>query len=524
MELSLAIITENLSVLGSVVSLTAPPDIKFRGVRKLTDAPEALDASFIYVCRTKTLAQLSDSQLRENYFIVKASRPTELRGRVNGVGISCSASTNEIMNAMIAMFDRFESFQHTVREAALGKSGLQPFFDIAADVFSDCLVIASDPSFNLVGASAASVEDEYINSILERGYFDVDDLNRMAMAGYYEDERKYVKPIFYDAEHTVCGKPYLVRSFRADGAAHSFVGCYLLDGEPPTLMETELFTIFSSAIEEYYEINGVLSLESEAYQPVIKELIGGELPDSGSFSEICARLRVPFHGPFRLGIIQSDAGSRIKSSQILNQLKLHCPLPSCGRFLHESSVLVLFYDWSAEDALHDGAVGDGLKTLKTILEANKSYIGISSSFQDISEFYIGYRQALAAVEAGGKCRADERLYLYSDYCIYDMLASYGREMPLSTVCVQYLERIVGGDAGRAQADIELLYYYLSCERSLSQTAEKVHMHRNSVIYRIQKIEDRLGLDLDDANVRLRLILTIRMYMNGMLGLSSEPKK
>ena len=50
------------------------------------------------------------------------------------------------------------------------------------------------------------------------------------------------------------------------------------------------------------------------------------------------------------------------------------------------------------------------------------------------------------------------------------------------------------------------------------------MHRNSVIYRLQKIQDILNLDLDDPDVRMRLMITFKiMQMQGKLpAMDSEP--
>ena len=36
------------------------------------------------------------------------------------------------------------------------------------------------------------------------------------------------------------------------------------------------------------------------------------------------------------------------------------------------------------------------------------------------------------------------------------------------------------------------------------------MHRNSVIYRLNKIQEILGLDLDDPDVRLRLLISFKI--------------
>jgi purine catabolism regulator len=45
--------------------------------------------------------------------------------------------------------------------------------------------------------------------------------------------------------------------------------------------------------------------------------------------------------------------------------------------------------------------------------------------------------------------------------------------------------------------------------NLSRTAEVMHLHRNTLIYRLERIAAILGADLDDAEVRLRLQLALK---------------
>ena len=59
-------------------------------------------------------------------------------------------------------------------------------------------------------------------------------------------------------------------------------------------------------------------------------------------------------------------------------------------------------------------------------------------------------------------------------------------------------------------NLHLLRYYLLSERSISSTAQLLHLHRNSVIYRLGKIEKTLGVDLDDPDVRLRLLISLKI--------------
>jgi PucR C-terminal helix-turn-helix domain/GGDEF-like domain len=62
---------------------------------------------------------------------------------------------------------------------------------------------------------------------------------------------------------------------------------------------------------------------------------------------------------------------------------------------------------------------------------------------------------------------------------------------------------------KRDAWIRTLQSYLDHQGSLSRAAEELHLHRNAVAYRIDRIYERLGLDREDADVRLLLQLACR---------------
>ncbi|MFR5421514.1 MAG: hypothetical protein ACLTG4_05885 [Oscillospiraceae bacterium] len=76
-------------------------------------------------------------------------------------------------------------------------------------------------------STRSSVDDiPYFRDLLQRGYYSREDMNQIASWGYYEDERKCVQPVLYPAEKTICGYPFLVRSYKNHGAAYCFIGCF----------------------------------------------------------------------------------------------------------------------------------------------------------------------------------------------------------------------------------------------------------------------------------------------------------
>ncbi|HWT95553.1 MAG TPA: helix-turn-helix domain-containing protein, partial [Solirubrobacteraceae bacterium] len=62
---------------------------------------------------------------------------------------------------------------------------------------------------------------------------------------------------------------------------------------------------------------------------------------------------------------------------------------------------------------------------------------------------------------------------------------------------------------RAATAVRTLQVFLDERGSFVRTAERLHLHRNAVAYRIARIVEQLGVDLDDPDVRLTLQLACR---------------
>ena len=62
---------------------------------------------------------------------------------------------------------------------------------------------------------------------------------------------------------------------------------------------------------------------------------------------------------------------------------------------------------------------------------------------------------------------------------------------------------------RGEIAIRTLAAYLDQQGSIVRTAQALHLHRNAVTYRLRRITDLLGVDLDDPDQRLVLQLACR---------------
>ena len=83
---------------------------------------------------------------------------------------------------------------------------------------------------------------------------------------------------------------------------------------------------------------------------------------------------------------------------------------------------------------------------------------------------------------------------------------------------------VGGNAGSAlgpllahdrdnNADlVGTLGAFFAANGSPKEAAERLQVHRNTVLYRLDRVRDITGYDLEDANLRLRLHLALHVHL------------
>jgi len=116
------------------------------------------------------------------------------------------------------------------------------------------------------------------------------------------------------------------------------------------------------------------------------------------------------------------------------------------------------------------------------------------------------RGAIAAARAAGKPAG---VTAHDATGVQRMLMEwYASDTARSSVRTQLapLERL--GQA-RSQTAIRTLATFLDEQGSIARTAERLHLHRNAVAYRMRRITGLLGVDLDDPDQRLALQLACR---------------
>ena len=147
--------------------------------------------------------------------------------------------------------------------------------------------------------------------------------------------------------------------------------------------------------------------------------------------------------------------------------------------------------------------------LQTFISNNPVCVGFSLPCRGIADIRYLYGQAQAAIRYGSLYAPESRSYRLFDYAIEYILTS-GSFMDCVHACFPALTELWDSRKENNQEMIHTLKCYLDNERSLTKTSSLLFTHRNTILYRIKKIQELLGADLEQAYVRDYIRLSMRI--------------
>ncbi len=136
--------------------------------------------------------------------------------------------------------------------------------------------------------------------------------------------------------------------------------------------------------------------------------------------------------------------------------------------------------------------------------------GIGRLAKDVQLIPKSYREAQQALEMGRRLFGDGKLHSFARLGVYRLLFHLHSQKELSDFYQETLGPLLDTDGHNNSALIETLEGFFRCNGNLSETARTMHLHRNSLLYRLGRIEELLGRSLEDPEFRLSLQIALKI--------------
>jgi DNA-binding PucR family transcriptional regulator len=138
-------------------------------------------------------------------------------------------------------------------------------------------------------------------------------------------------------------------------------------------------------------------------------------------------------------------------------------------------------------------------------------VGFSMPFRSIEQLSLRYRQASFAFSKGENEKYSINFCKeYAFNYLTEQLFQQSKALELLHPALNILEEY---DLKKNTKLYETLYQYLINERNLVCTAKKLFIHRNSLLYRIQRISKLTKSDFDSDVERLHMLLSYEIMKN-----------
>jgi purine catabolism regulator len=273
-----------------------------------------------------------------------------------------------------------------------------------------------------------------------------------------------------------------------------------------TLDEAAVGSAAAAAAIEMTRERAVMEAEERAQAGVIEELTTGVGPFTESLRRRSARLQIDLEQDHVVMVATvAAAPTPTALDACLRDLR------AVARFAHAGMV----------DGNFAAIVGPSEKGLHGLAEGFRE--GLARRFGN-SEVSLGagrwkaglegvrqsYREAKEALRLGLDIFGAGRTTLYSDLGLYRLILSVRDHPEVERFYRETMGKLAAQDARSNGELLRTLEAYFSSNGSPTEAAARLHVHRNTLLYRLQRIRSVAELDLDDPEVRLALQVGLRI--------------
>lgn len=159
---------------------------------------------------------------------------------------------------------------------------------------------------------------------------------------------------------------------------------------------------------------------------------------------------------------------------------------------------------------------DTLNLCKTIysdavkkINSMEIIVGIGRSYIDISQLYKSQEQAKLIVEHLSKGTTKSIIH-YDDLGIYRILAHDELKGELIDFCKDTIMPLIEYDKEYDSELVKTLKQYFKFNGNMKKVSEKMYMHYNTIVYRVNKIKAITGMDIEESDNSLNLQIALKI--------------
>lgn len=405
--------------------------------------------------------------------------------------------------AKITHLQRANAGLHLFANAFFSDQGLQHMADIAYEVFGNPVFVV-DTSFKYLAISSAfSPNNTIFEEELASGYILEAGIRSIREANLDEKVRNSSKPYYFVTP--LHGTGMLIAPVKIHGIEVAKVMLYeslkpITDIDSLLLSRLSRFISMELQKDSFYNQN-----RDVMFSYFLADLL--ENPET-NYPSVRERLHIlGFNLKEDLYIMTISASSYREANAKLEVIvrELNSILTGSIYAIYENTLVMLF-----SRSRENGLSAYELHTLEHYLRNNSLTAGMSNFFTDLKSARRFYLQAKKAAEVGRRLQEEGPIHYYSTAYFYHIMEICEKEEDLQYFIHPAMMKLLYHDRERHSELLKTMYYFLKTPGNPAHTAENLHIHKNTLLYRMNKIKTLTGCGLEDGDEIMSLGLSYKL--------------
>lgn len=422
-------------------------------------------------------------------------------------------SAGELFNAvmdLLAEVSDITAGMHILVNALISGNGLQYLVDSATQLLGNPIYVIDLQNKYLAISAGIIPPNDFLREENETGYVSEESFSAIRRNRLDEKIRACGSAFYYYS--TVAGQGMLVDTLTIQDIEVGHI-MMMETQQPFREFDADFFHRFGKLVSmELQKDSAYAHNKGVMFSYFLGDLIKDSRHNARDARNRMKALGRSFYDTFYiLAIPPSDQGmTELKFELILEKL----------RDIFVGSIYVIYEDtivFLISKPLDEGLSEYELVSLRDYLSANNLKAGISNFFLKLENTTRAYRQAVDSVHLGRKLQDDAPIYFYSDYYLYQIVEHYEKQDPeLRFLIHPGLMKLYLYDREHGTDFIDTLIAYLASPGHPTEVAGKLHVHKNTLLYRMGKIKEITrcefvqGEDFMNFNLSIRIMKYLHM--------------
>ena len=253
---------------------------------------------------------------------------------------------------------------------------------------------------------------------------------------------------------------------------------------------------------ELARLRSIADTELRLRRDLVQELLAGT--DDESALARAEALDYDLRRPHRVVVVEGKGRSRAPDAL----------LSAVRRAMRQAGLTGLFETWSGNVAVITPGHTDWERLRGMVLSdlgGSQCHIGVGSSCARPSELPRSLREAGPALRLQKTLLPGNSACEYPKLGVFRMLAAIPDLSDVDGFVREWLGSLLDYDARKKAELVHTLTQYLEHGGNYDATAAKLSVHKSTLKYRLQRIRDLTGLELNDPDVHFNLQLATRAW-------------